>query len=194
VYRAKRILSIAEMNRAPAIAFEVLHCSPMPKDTKVLIRGGDRKNLRFCDPKRFTIAINLRQAPAIRHTYTQAAQQARAGFPRSGLSICHKYQSSGLCAAIEPVARIASDGPRRRSLCAQYSSRGNILACRPAAQTVRSLAVRNPNKSQVFPVKEPNGNRRLPPLPGRSSLPFGRACSAWGSSNRVPKRTPDQQR
>jgi hypothetical protein len=43
VYRAKRILSIAEMNHAPAIAFEVLHCSPVPKDTKVLIGAGIAK-------------------------------------------------------------------------------------------------------------------------------------------------------
>jgi hypothetical protein len=75
--------------------------------------------------------------------------------------------------------------------CAMCNNRGNKPAGRPAAQMERLLAVRNPNKSQVFPVKEPNGSR-IPP--GRSSLPFGKACNALGSSNRVPERTPDQQR
>ena len=80
---------------------------------------------------------------------------------------------------------------RRLSLFGPYSSRGNKRADRRAAQTERWLAGRNPNKSQVFPVKVPNGSRI--PLLARSSLPCGKACSALGSNNRVPERTPDRQ-
>ena len=89
------------------------------------------------------------------------------------------------------IARSPSGGLRRPSLCAPYSNRGNRLVCHPEAQTARLLAVRNPNKSQVFPAKEPNGSRILP---DRFSLPFGKAYNASGSSNHVPERTPDQQR
>jgi len=60
-----------------------------------------------------------------------------------------------------------------------------------AAQRERWLAGHNPNKSQGFPVKEPNGGR-IPP--DRSSLPAGKVCNASGSSNRVPGKTLDRQR
>jgi hypothetical protein len=79
----------------------------------------------------------------------------------------------------------------RRFPCAPCSNRGNRQAGRLAAQKGRWWADRNPNKSQVFPVKEPNGSR-IPPA--RFSLPDGNFCNASGSSNRVPERTPDQQR
>jgi len=79
----------------------------------------------------------------------------------------------------------------RRYPCAPCSNPGNTPGGRRAAQMARWLAARNPNKSQMFPVKEPNGSR-IPP--GRSSLPCGKACNASGSSNHVPERTPDQQR
>jgi hypothetical protein len=80
---------------------------------------------------------------------------------------------------------------RRRFLSAPCSNRGNRPDDRHAVQRERWLAGHNPNKSQEFPVKEPNGSR-IPP--GRSSLPGGKACNALGSSNHVPKRTPDRQR
>ena len=80
---------------------------------------------------------------------------------------------------------------RRRCLCAQYSNPGNTPDDRRAARMARWLAARNPNKSQLFPVKEPNGSRI--PL-GRFSLPCGKACNASGSSNHVPEKTADQQR
>lgn len=80
---------------------------------------------------------------------------------------------------------------RRLIPCAMCSNRGNRRDGRLAAQTERLLAVRNPNKSQVFPVKELNGSRI--PL-DRFSLPYGKACNALESSIRVPERTPDQQR
>ncbi len=82
-------------------------------------------------------------------------------------------------------------GTHRRCPCAPCSNPGNTQGGRRAAQMARWLAARNPNKSQMFPVKEPNGSR-IPP--GRSSLPCGKACNASGSSNHVPERTSDQQR
>jgi hypothetical protein len=66
--------------------------------------------------------------------------------------------------------------PRHLSLFSPCSNRGNTLADRREAQTERSLAGRNPNKSQVFPVKEPNGSRI--PLLARFSLQCGKACNA----------------
>jgi hypothetical protein len=80
---------------------------------------------------------------------------------------------------------------RRRCLCVPCSNRGNKLDDRHAAQMERLSAARNPNKSQVFPVKEPNGSR-IPP--GRFSLPCGKACNASESNNRVPGKRSDQQR
>jgi len=62
---------------------------------------------------------------------------------------------------------------------------------RREAQKELLLAGRNPNKSQVYPVLEPNGSRTPP---GRSSLPDGNSCNALGSNNHVPERTSDQQR
>ena len=79
----------------------------------------------------------------------------------------------------------------RRCPCARSSTPGNRPGGRPAAQTVRWSAGHNPNKSQVFPVKKPNGSRNPP---ARSFLPGGKICSALASSNRVPERTVDQQR
>ena len=78
-------------------------------------------------------------------------------------------------------------------LCVPGSSPGKTPDDRRVVQMEQWLAGRSRNRSQVFPVMEPNGNRSLPHL-GRSSLPDGKACSAWGSNNRVPERTPDPQR
>ncbi len=92
---------------------------------------------------------------------------------------------TGLCAIIGRAL-----WTHRRCLCAPYSNPGNTPGGRRAAQRARWLAGRSRNRSQMFPVKEPNGSR-IPP--GRSSLPRGKACNASGSSNHVPERTPDQQ-
>jgi hypothetical protein len=80
---------------------------------------------------------------------------------------------------------------RRRFLSAPCSNPGNTPDDRHAVQKERWLAGHNPNKSQAFPVKEPNGSR-IPPV--RPFLPGGKVCSALGSSNRVPERTSDRQR
>lgn len=74
---------------------------------------------------------------------------------------------------------------------APRSTAGSRPGGRHAAETVRSSAVRNRNKSQEFPEQEPNGSRI--PL-ACSSLPPGTACNASGACNRVPDRTPDRQR
>jgi hypothetical protein len=61
-------------------------------------------------------------------------------------------------------------------------------------QMGQSLVGRSRSRSQVcHGKKKPADNRSLPHL-GRSSLPDGKACSAWGSNNRVLKKTPDPQR
>jgi len=60
-------------------------------------------------------------------------------------------------------------------------------------QMEQSLVVRSQSRSRVCHGKKPADNRSLPHL-GRSSLPDGKACSAWGSNNRVLKKTPDPQR
>lgn len=77
--------------------------------------------------------------------------------------------------------------------CAPGSNRGKTLDDPHAAQMALLWAGHNPSRSQAYPVMEPNGNRNPLP-PGRSSSPYGMACSASGSNNRVPGRTPDQQR
>ncbi len=77
-------------------------------------------------------------------------------------------------------------------LCAPGSNPGKRLGGRRAVQKALLLAGHNPSRSQVYPATEPNGSRN-PPL-DRFSLPYGKACSASGSNNRVPERTPDQQR
>ena len=76
-------------------------------------------------------------------------------------------------------------------LCARCSTTGKIPAGPLAARKERWLAGHNPNKSQGFPVKEPNGSRNLPV---RFSLPGGKVCIASGSSNRVLEKTLDRQR
>jgi hypothetical protein len=82
-------------------------------------------------------------------------------------------------------------GPRRRRcLCVLCSNRGSTPDGRLGAQMGRLLAARNPNKSQVFPVKEPNGSR-IPP--DRFSSPCGKAYNALGSNNHVLERTSDRQ-
>jgi hypothetical protein len=86
---------------------------------------------------------------------------------------------------------VRGSGHRRHFLFAPYSNRGNTPAGRLEVRMERLLAARNPNKSQAFPVKEPNGSRI--PL-DRSSLPGGKACNVLGSKNRVLKRTLDRQR
>ena len=80
--------------------------------------------------------------------------------------------------------------PRPRCLCAPYSSPGNKPGDHHEAQKERWSVGHNPNKSQEFPAKESNGGRILP---GRPSLPGGKAYSALVSSNRVPERTADRQ-
>jgi hypothetical protein len=80
-----------------------------------------------------------------------------------------------------------------RCLCALDSNPDKKLVDRREAQKEPLLAVRNPNKSQVFHVMRPDGNRSLPHLV-QTSLPSGKAYSVWGSNNHVPERTSDQQR
>jgi len=97
--------------------------------------------------------------------------------------------------------RVNSDRVRRERLrrrercpCGPGSNPGKTPGGRHAVQKVRWLADRSRNRSRVFPVPEPNGSRNLHHHLGRFSLPHGKACNAWAWSNRVPGRTPDQQR
>jgi hypothetical protein len=78
-------------------------------------------------------------------------------------------------------------------LCVPGSSHGRKLDDRRVVQMEQWLAGRSRSRSQVFHGMEPDDTRSLPHLV-RSSLPYGKACSAWGSNNRVPGRTPDPQR
>jgi len=89
------------------------------------------------------------------------------------------------------VLRLPASAPRPCRLSALRSTTGKIPAGHLAARKEQSLAGHNPNKSQAFPVKEPNGSRNLPV---RFFSLGGKACSAWGSSNRVPEKTLDRQR
>jgi hypothetical protein len=81
---------------------------------------------------------------------------------------------------------------RRPIPCAPCNNRGNTRVDHRAAQTVQLSAVRIPNKSRVFPVKEPIGSQ-IPHL-ARFSSPFGKACIVLELSNHVPEKTPDRQR
>ena len=88
-------------------------------------------------------------------------------------------------------AHATADATRRHFLYAPGSNPGNKPAGRHAVQKARLLAVRSPSRLLGSPASEPNGSR-IPP--DRLSLPSGKACTASGSSNRVPERTPDRQR
>jgi len=80
-----------------------------------------------------------------------------------------------------------------RCLCVPGSSPCKTPGDHHVVQMEQSLVGRSRSRSQVCHGKKPADNRSLPHL-GRSSLPDGKACSAWGSNNRVPGRTPDPQR
>jgi hypothetical protein len=80
----------------------------------------------------------------------------------------------------------------RRFLFVPGSSPGKRRAGRHAVQTARLWAVRNPNKSQEFPVPDWNGSLPLPL--DRFFWPACKACNVLGSNNRVPERTLDPQR
>ena len=75
--------------------------------------------------------------------------------------------------------------------CEPGSTPGNTPDGRLAVQKEPLSAGRIPSKSQMFPVTDLNGIRNSP---GRTSLPYGMSCSALGSNNRVPEKTPDRQR
>ena len=91
---------------------------------------------------------------------------------------------------------LSNSDHRVRLHCCPYvpgSSPGKTPDDRLAVQMEQSWVGRSRSRSLEYRGKKPADNRSLPHL-GRSSLPYGKACSAWGSNNRVPERTPDPQR
>jgi hypothetical protein len=99
----------------------------------------------------------------------------------------------------EPRKQFLSNNGRRRRArlhCCLYvpgSSPCKTLDDRRVVQMEQSLAGRSRSKSLVSRGKKPADNRSLPHLV-RSSLPYGKACSAWGSNNRVLEKMFDPQR
>ena len=121
-------------------------------------------------------------------------QRQLAGSSASIVLRKRKYKRGCILRASAPMP--PNNVPNERHCCCLYepgSSRGKKLDDRPLVQMEQSLAGRSRSRSQVFHGMVPDDTRSLPHLV-RSSLPYGKACSAWGSNNRVPGRTPDPQR
>ena len=136
------------------------------------------------------------------HT-NRSSRNSRVGWSRIGSLQCvsayvvlrqRKYERGCFFRASAPMH--PNSVPSVRRCCCLYvpgSSHGRRLDDHRVVQMEQSLAVRSLSRLQVFRGMEPDDTRSLPHLV-RSSLPDGKACSAWGSNNRVPERTPDPQR
>ena len=149
------------------------------------------------------LSCRILDAPWRRRAENNCSRNSGSGRGRIGYLLCvsaclvlrqEKYERGCSFKPSAPMHPNSAPNVRRCCcLCVPGSSHGRKPDDRRVVQMEQSLADRSRSRSQVFHGMEPDDTRSLPHLV-RSSLPDGKACSAWGSNNRVPERTPDLQR